>query len=148
VERYVQRGYPEPEARNLAEEKVRQEQELSSVRDMKYDMEIRDLTKDTFFADADTFKSELKEKMKSLNIGAEEAYMMVRGRARAQEIKLETEQRAAVKKKTKKPAGAKPSPVTSPYKLDEHDKKALAELQKAQPETGWTVEKYHKLMKE
>lgn len=151
VQQYLERGYPEFEATNLAKRDVTHDRELESLKSRFQDSEIKDLSRSgDFFSDAETFTDEIKEKMKSLNISAKDAYMLVRGETRSYEVQLKKEQRAAVQRKqttSKTVTTAKTTTPTSPYKLDENDKKALAGLQKAQPDGGWSVEKYYKLMK-
>ena len=150
-EEFVQRGWPEQEAEYQAAEKVRQQENERKLQDKLTDIEIKDLAKsDSFYADAETFKDDLKEKMRELNCDAETAYMLIRGKARTKEMQIEREATAQARRKSasaKKTESAAPSSPKNPYPLDDHDKKALAELQKVQPDAGWTVEKYHKLMK-
>ena len=151
VQGYIERGYPEFEATTLAKRDVTHDRELESLKSRFQDSEIKDLSRSgDFFSDAETFADEIKDKMKSLNIGAKDAYMLVRGETRSQEVQLKKEQRAAVQRKqatSKTVTTAKATAPTSPYKLDENDKKALVGLQRAQPDGGWSVEKYYKLMK-
>lgn len=152
VSELIDRGWPAAEAELQASEKVRQRQEAEEVKLKLLDFEIKDLAKsDPFYSDAEAFKDEIKDKMRDLKCDAETAYMLLRGKARTREVQLQREQREQVKRKspaaTKKVASAMPEPPKSPYKLDDADKKALAELQKAQPDAKWTAEKYHKLMK-
>lgn len=149
----VNRGWPESEAEMLARQEVERDRDRLEMKSRTAEYDIRDLARsDDFFSDAEAFKDEIKEKMLSLNIDARDAYMLVRGPARMQEVQLEREQRDVAErrtnKQTKKIENASAAPVKSPYKLDADDKKALAELQKAQPNAGWTPEKYAKLMKE
>ena len=151
VQGYLERGYPEFEAATLAKRDVSHDRELESLKARFQDTEIKDLSRSgDFYSDAETFTDEIKDKMKSLNISAKDAYMLVRGETRSYEVQLKKEQRAAVQRKqttSKTVTTAKATAPTSPYKLDENDKKALAGLQKAQPDGGWSLEKYYKLMK-
>ena len=151
AQQYLERGYPEFEARNLAKRDVSHDRELESLKSRFQDTEIKDLSRSgDFYSDAETFTDEIKDKMKSLNISAKDAYMLIRGETRSYEVQLKKEQRAAAQRKqttSKTVTTAKPTAPTSPYKLDEDDKKALGALQKAQPDSGWSVEKYYKLMK-
>jgi hypothetical protein len=151
VQEYISQGYPEPTAIYHAEERVRQSRENDEVKSRLLDLDIRDLTKsDSFFADAMSYKDEIKEKIRQYGIGAEEAYMMIRGPVRTREIMTQQEQLNANKRRQvehKKVTNSTPAAPQNPYKLDEVDKRALAGLQKAQPEVSWTAEKYYKLMK-
>lgn len=148
---YMERGYPEAEAQHLAQKDVSQKQELSELKERQWNYDIKDLAKsDVFFADAEAYKDEIKGKMRDLKIGAEEAYMLLRGRARTLEMKTEIEQSNLAKRQKaegKKTVNAAPSAPKNPYALDETDQKALARLRRADPEGKWTAEKYHKLMK-
>jgi hypothetical protein len=148
---YIERGYPEAEAKQLASKDVSQKQELSELKERQWDYDIKDLAKsDVFFADAEAFKDEIKGKMRDLKIGAEEAYMLLRGRSRTLEMKTEIEQSNLAKRQKaegKKTVNASPSAPKNPYALDADDQKALARLRRIDPEGKWTAEKYHKLMK-
>lgn len=148
---YIERGYPEAEAQHLAQKDVGQKQELSELKERQWNYDIKDLAKsDVFFADAEAYRDEIKGKMRDLKIGAEEAYMLLRGRARTLEMKTEIEQNNLAKRQKaegKKAVNAAPSAPKNPYALDETDQKALARLRRADPEGKWTAEKYHKLMK-
>lgn len=150
-EDFVRRGYPDEEADYLAGEKVKQKQRDEQVQSKLVDMEIKDLARgDSFYADAESFKDEIKEKMREKGVDAEEAYMLIRGKARVREVKLEEEQRNLAQRRkttTKKVENAPSSAAKNPYPLDDADKKALAGLQKMSPDAQWNVEKYYKLMK-
>lgn len=151
VQQLIERGWPEYEAQVQAQEKISQRQEIERLKDKQLDFDIRELAaSDEFYSDAASYKDDIKEKMRLYNVDVREAYMLIRGRSRMRELQVQNEQRAAAKRtktKTKKVENAKSMPVSTPYKLDDYDKKALAELQKAQPEAGWSVEKYFKMMK-
>lgn len=141
-------GYPEHEAIRQAEEKIQLKHELAELRAGQLDNKIRDLAaSDSFYADATSFKSELRDIMTSKNVDAEEAYMLLRGKSRIREVALQNEQRQLAKKKEKRVESASPAPSKNPYPLDVDDKKALAGLQKSQPDSGWTAKKYYELMK-
>lgn len=148
---YIERGYPEAEAQHLANKDVSTKQEISELKELQYDYNIKELAKsDVFFADAETYKAEIKEKMHSLKVGAEEAYMLLRGRTRTREMQTELEQSNLAKRQKaegKKVASAAPSAPKTPFPLDADDQKALARLRRIDPEGKWTAEKYHKLMK-
>jgi len=148
---YIERGYPETEAQHLASKDVSQKQKIDALEERQFDYDIKDLAKgDTFFADAETYKAEIKGKMRDLKIGPEDAYMLLRGRARTLEMKTEIEQSNLAKRQKaegKKTVNAAPSAPKNPYALDADDQKALVRLRRADPEGKWTAEKYHKLMK-
>ncbi len=96
---FVQRGYPEQEAWNLANDKVNREFEDRKAREKYesklFDLEIKDLVKnDAFYSDAESFKDEIKEKMRKLDCSMQDAYMLVRGPSRAREYQMQQEQRA------------------------------------------------------
>jgi len=147
----IDRGWPEEEAAKMAEDKVKQQHDTEEIKSKLFDVDIKDLARsDAFFADATSFAEDIKAKMNEWKCDAETAYMALRGKTRTKEFQREQEQRTLVKKRQtedKKVPNAAPVALKSQYKLDEHDKKALAGLQKAQPEAGWDAAKYYKMMK-
>jgi hypothetical protein len=143
----------------LSEQFANIRKELKSVKVPQddFDDEIDDLTKNEMTSDAKTYKDAIVAKYKELkakgaDIDMETAYYMVRSpRLRMKEIIEEKEQKQALKRqevetKPSTPQSA-PSSPKSPYPLDEDDKKALKGLQYAQPNAGWTEERYFKIMK-
>lgn len=144
-------GYPEPEAMRLAEKEVHARRETEEIKSKLLDAEIRDLARnDDFYADAESFKEDIKEKMRSHGIPADEAYLLIRGKARMREVQVQREQREIAQKKTtpaKKPASSAPSAPKNPYPMTDEEKTILKRLQEMQPEAGWTSEKFHKTMK-
>jgi hypothetical protein len=150
VQQYLERGYPEFEAKNLAKRDVTNDRELESLKSRFQDTEVRDLARSgDFYSDAETFTDEIKDKMKTLNISAKDAYMLIRGETRTHEVQTKKEQRSAAQRKanSKAPATAQSTAPKTAYKLDDDDKKALTALQRMNPDAGWSVEKYYKLMK-
>lgn len=151
VQEYIERGYPEYEAQNLAQRDIEQKREIEELRNWRLEESIKELSRsDPFFSDAEAFKDEIKTKMKELKCDAATAYMTIRGPARMKEYQTEQEQRNLVKRRTvegKKVTNATPTPIKSEFELDEYDKKALAGLQKLMPDAGWTAKKYFELMK-
>ncbi len=147
----VEKGYSEEDAWKIAEDKADAEREREESRSLRMDTEIERLVSDPFFADAETYADELKEAMReNKKISVRQAYMMVRGEARTREFQQEQEQKNLNNRRKaegKKIVSSSPSSVTSPYKLDEDDKKALARLRRADPEAKWTVQKYYEIMK-
>lgn len=141
---YLTRGYPENEAKQLASEKVEQQLNISKVESRLMDMDIKDLTKDPFFADAEAYADEIKETMRSMKVDAEKAYMVIRGPVRMREYQVEQEQQKTVKRTEKKVTNSKPMASKDPYPLSQDEAKTLAGLQKAQPDAGWTKEKLYK----
>ncbi len=147
---YVNRGYPEDEALRLAEKDVNQRSKLEALEAKQLDYDIKDLAKDPFFADAETYRDDIKEKIRDLKCDAETAYMLIRGKTRTREFQTVQEQKNLNQRRKveqKKVVSASPSAPKNPYPLDDHDKKALAGLQKAQPGANWTAEKYYKTLK-
>lgn len=146
---YVANGWPEAEAQRMTNKDLYQKQESEKVNEKLLEFEIKDLAKsDSFYADAVSFKEEIKEKVRKLGISVEDAYMMVHGKSRVSEYKTQQEQlKLHDRRPQKKVANAAPSAPKNPYPLDEHDRKALAELKKAQPGRGWDEKKYYELMK-
>lgn len=118
------------------------------------DDEILSLAKsDPFFEDAEAYKSDIAALMESKGVSAENAYMILRGRARTREIREDVEQLRLANKRVEPVAPTEPVTISSgapqnPYPLDANDHKALEALQKSQPWAQWTAEKYYKTMKE
>jgi hypothetical protein len=149
---FVGRGYPEVEAKRLADEKLELKREIEQARRDRMEGQVERLARsEEFYADADTFKDELLDIMREKSVDAKQAYLLFRGDIRLKELQTKTEQRNLVQRKDateKKVATAAPAPVESSFKdMDNDDKKALAMLQQMQPDAGWTPEKYKKLRK-
>ena len=155
----VGKGWREDAAEMLARQEMRlrdQETRIETAH-MKTEIERLAVKKDVFFSDAEAFEDELLEKMRSLKVSAEEAYMMLRGKTRMHELQQQAEQRTAAKrKKTGQPKAQKevetatPRSIEPKYKLSQVDKDAAAGLRKMQKERGqpvtWTDEAYYKMM--
>lgn len=150
----VERRWPADEAARLAVEQVGTEHRMRDLEERQFSAtasgEIKELARsDDFFADAEAYADEIRETMQSKSVSAEDAYMLLRGRARTREMATVREQRAAATRRTgpsKKVESASPTAPKAGPKLDADDRKALAELQKVQPAAGWTPEKYAKMM--
>ena len=162
--RYIEAGYDEGLADMLAED-------LANIREIgtakkKYDEddilddEIKDLSRtDEYFADAVQYSGDIKEKInefkkKGVDLTVEDAFALVsNNRRKNKEYYENSTQREIIRNKnsgngqTNVPTANGTKPDTR-YKLDSDDRKALAELQKIQPEANWTPEKYHKIMKQ
>ena len=157
-QKYVAKGVDEELAEAFAEEFASLKSEVrkasfKELEDTTIDDDIKELSKDGFFADAMTYKREIQDAVKSfkakgIDLDVEDAYFKVRGKSRLNEYRTEIEQKALLNRRNAEEKGtpsAKPSAPKDPYPLDENDKKALAGLQKAQPDVGWTAEKYYKM---
>jgi hypothetical protein len=149
---FIGRGYPETEARLLAEERIEVRRELEQARRDRMEGQVERLARsEEFYADADTFKDELLDIMREKNVDAKQAYLLHRGDLRLKELQTKTEQRNLAQRKdatNKKVATAAPAPVESDYSgLNNEDKRVLAELQRMQPDAGWNAEKFKKMRK-
>lgn len=149
---YIQRGYPDTEAYRLAYDTVTKEAEQRKAQEKYetklFDIELKELAKtDAFFSDAVTYRDEIKDKMRKFDCSVQDAYMLVRGPSRQREWITQQEQRAKVKPAQKKVETSSAQPMKSKYPLDADDRRALAELQKMQPEAAWTAEKFYKMTK-
>lgn len=145
---YVEQGFPEQLAQTWAKGAVQQRMEQDEIKSKLLKLEIRDLAKsDEFYADAESFASEIIGLMREKQLDAGQAYLLIRGQTRLKEVELNRQQRELARKKepVKKVESSTPTKVKDPYPLDDVDKKTLAELQKAAPEKGWTKEKYWKI---
>lgn len=155
----IGKGFTPEFAEFFTEQMTEIRQELKSLKAPKetlYDDDIEDLAKDELTGDAKEYKTEIIAKIKEfkdkgIEIDAETAYFKVRNpKQRLKELVLDREQKMQLKRSEGEEKEVPPSTPTQPktqYPLDETDKKALANLQKIQPEAGWTNEKFFKLMK-
>lgn len=161
--KYVKKGYDEELAdlisEDFAEIKTSLNNNKSNYEDVILD-EIEELKKDPLFSDADDYRNEIinkinETKKKGYDLDVEDAYILVsrQGRNRYKEKKVNDTQREVIKRKNKgtgktNVATSGSSSTAPKYVLDEHDKIALKQLQKMQPDAKWTQEKYFKTMKE
>jgi hypothetical protein len=143
--KYVQDGV-DPEVAKLF---AAQDEKMAKIEDMDRNSQIDKLATGDFFSDAPTYKDEIKERMRRYNISAEEAYMMVRGPLRAKELANQQAQLALYSKEEAEEKGLETGPAgtkkVKTYPLwEKEDDRALRGLQEAQPNAGWTKEKYYK----
>jgi hypothetical protein len=98
-------------------------------------------------------KKEIIEKVKKYrkadpDFSVEDALNLIKpSKIRLSELKTDIEQKQAMARRNvenKKVANSSSSSVKDPYPLDEADRKALKGLQEAQPDKGWTAEKFYK----
>jgi len=155
IDDYVKQGYPQPTAEFHANKVIEQDREIketqAKLQDKLVNMEIKDLARsDPFYADAESFKDEIKGLMKTKELDAEQAYMMIRGKARTKEMQIEQQQTAQAKRTkavSRKVVNATAPAAKNPYPLDADDKKALKGLQDMFPEEKWNAAKYWKYHK-
>jgi hypothetical protein len=142
-------GYTPEAAKAEAEERYQSKRKLDQIEQRLLNSEILELSKSNeVYADAMTYKDDIRAKMQELDVDAEQAYLLVRGSSRMKEIATATEQRALAKRgatSDKRVESSSATSVKTPYNLSATDRKALKGLQEAQPDMGWTAEKYHKL---
>jgi hypothetical protein len=158
-QKYIQKGYDEDFADSLAEDfaSLKSELKKSTRKDQDtLDEDIEDLaSQDVFYSDAMAYKKEIKSKIgefkkKGHELSVEDAYTLIRGKTRAKELKEDLEQKEILSKRgapKSKTINASSSAPKNPYPLDDADKKALERLQRRQPESSWTAEKYYKMFK-
>lgn len=123
--------------------------------------ELTDLAEDDYFSDALDYRipiiKMMKEyKSKGIEISTEQAYLNVVGiaklklKSKTRDIKKNTakryEQKAKGNMQYKKVSAGDSNGPTTKYKLSSDDLKALSELQKAQPNAGWTKQKLWKML--
>lgn len=153
---YIDDGLSEEAAEKRADREAKRDSQLKKLESMITGLsspvvdEIKELAEaDEFFSDAASFKNDIAKKMKEhKGISAEEAYMMLRGRERAREIKQNLEvrtryERKEVEQKSVPSSGS--GKAKELYPLDEEDKKTLQTMQRLKPEDKWTAEKLWKL---
>lgn len=155
--RLVNQGYSEEEAREEAEEvyytRQMARQSKKESEEKSFRLQLKELaTTDNFYKDCELYADEIKAKIKKIpDIDVEEAYMLVRGGLGRKEFKEDLEQRQAIARRnvaTRSGFASNGGSMNSKYQLDDNDKKALAQLQKVQPESGWNAEKYYKFVKQ
>jgi hypothetical protein len=159
-QKYIDKGVDEDVAEAFADEfaNIKAEVKKASFKELEnssVEEDLKDMSKDAFFSDALTYKKEIINTLntyraKGIDLSLEDAYIKVRGKSRLNEYKTEIEQKALNNRRNVEEKGipaAKPTSPKDPYPLDEADKKALAGLQKAQPQAGWDAKKYYTMMK-
>ena len=142
-------GYTEDAAKAEAEDRYQSKQRLDKVEQRLLESDIRELSKSNdVYADAMTYKDDIRAKMQELSIDAEQAYLLVRGSSRMKEVATAAEQRALAKRgesEGKRVESSSATSVKTPYKLSAKEQEALQALKDYQPEANWTPEKYHKM---
>ena len=149
-QQYIERGWPEQEAALQAQEKIEAKREFEENRRFRMEYEVKDLARaDEFYADAETFKDDIISTMREKSVGAEEAYMMLRGKVRIKELQTKQEQRSLVRRREvtqKKVASASAAPVASEWKgLDQDDRKGIAKWNEMFPSDPMTPERWKKV---
>lgn len=159
-QKYIDKGFDEELADSLAEEfaTLKSEVKKASFKELDnsaIDDDLKELSRDSFFSDAPTYKNEIQAlvkdyKAKGIELDVEEAYFKIRGKSRMREYRTDIEQKALLdrqKGEDKKLPASTPKAPKDPYPLDDTDKKALEGLQRLDAKGGWNAEKYYKLMK-
>lgn len=162
--RYLEMGVEDNVAQALAEDffetyLLTTKNKKDSLADI-VDSEIEDLARsDEFFSDASSHRDSILLKIKEMEkkgieIGVEEAYILVtKGRNRAKTFSQNKQNREILENKktlNNKKLNVDTSSGGVPkqsFKLDKEDKKALAGLQKMQPDKNWDAKKYWETMK-
>jgi hypothetical protein len=158
---YMKDGYNEDladrMANDLAELKTSILQQQKTNSSSYIDEEIEELSSDPLFRDIGEYRELIAEKIKDTkkkgyDLAVEDAYVLVsKGfKSKLKDQRVNDTQRDVLNRKNKGTVktnvATSNSTSTSPkYKLDADDKKALLELQKMQPNSKWTVEKYYKM---
>jgi len=151
---FVDDGFDEVVAEKLAAREAKTTNEIKKLSEIVSNIynpvkdEIKELAKsDEFFSDAMAYEQDIAAKMKQLNCGAEEAYIVLRGRERTREIRENLEVRAQYEKSEKEEKALPQSAAGKSkelYPLTDDEKASLKLLQRLKPKEGWTVEKYWK----
>lgn len=85
------------------------------------------------------------------DFGVEQALALIKPpKVKVHELRTQIEQEnlySRGKAESRRVDNASPSKPKNPYPLDDADRKALAKLREMQPDSGWTPEKYYKMMK-
>lgn len=165
-QKYLSMGYNEELAEELAKD-LAEVRGLATKSKAKNDIEIAilediaDMSKDPLYEGIEEYEDAILKKVtearrKGFDLEIEDAYFMVskyQKRTKAKEKRVNDSQREVIERKqvngtstTNVPTSGGSAPKVK-YNLDAHDKKALAGLQKAQPDAKWTAEKYYNMMK-
>ncbi len=148
---YVERGYAEPEAKMLAQRDVDEKAKHEEIERRLMDFDVRDLARTgEFFSDAETYKEQITDVMREKRLTAKEAYLLIRGETRVNELQTKKEQRDLIRKseEPKKPQNSSPAPMNSDYSgLTNDDRTVLSMLQKSFPDAGWTPQKFREYKK-
>jgi hypothetical protein len=148
-------GYTEAVAKREVEARFDERRKLADIERRLMLREIRDLARDgTLYAGADKYEDEICDAMKKYGVDAKKAYFLVCDpdivEAALHDKQTEREQVNLVKRaetEAKRVETAAPTPVKAGPRLSPADLRALKRLQEAQPDAGWTAEKYAEMMK-
>lgn len=157
--KYIDKGYDEDLAVLIADDLINIKSEfkkskLKEKRNNSFEDDLKELSRQSYYNDALTFKKEIKTKIdefskNGIDLSPEDAYQLVRGKTRIKEFITDTEQKEALRRRSEESSSKVPNASSvspkNPFPLDESDKRALAGLQKLQPASGWTAEKYWKI---
>lgn len=156
--KWLDREFDEATAEAIAEEMAAVYTEFGKAKTSKQealiDMEIEELSDDSFYSDIKNHKQEIKSKIKSfkkagVDLTIQDAYLMIVGvTTKLKESKIDAEVKASVKNSTSttsKSANVATSSGSSKskYSLSREDAKNLRRLQKAQPDAKWDAKKYY-----
>jgi hypothetical protein len=164
-QKYLKMGYNEELATELAND-LAEVRGLASNKTQKNNIEtaisedIADLSIDPLYKDIKEYEDEIIQKVsdakrKGYDLEVEDAYLMVskhKKKTKHKEQQLNDEQIEIIQRKqdrtttTSNVATSSSANTKSKFNLDAYDKKALSELQKAQPNAKWTAEKYYNMM--
>lgn len=159
--KYLKGGYNEELADMLAEDLTKIKEDLYKKGKDNYELiddDIEDLQTDPIFADIADYRTDIINKItemkkKGIDINTEDAYVLVRGtKSRLKDYKTNKTQANVLNRKnrgnvTSNVQTASSSGGSVKYDLDKDDRLALADLQKMQPDAGWTAKKYYEMMK-
>lgn len=158
-QKWIDRGYDEDMAKAMAEDLTEVVNTLHAGNETNTDRlikaEIDELSAVDDYTDIVSYKDRIvdtikKGKTAGLEIGVEQAYFMLAGNTKIKEIKNKQTVLNRLnnnnKGKSELPTGQGDAKETK-YQLDADDKKALAGLQKMQPEMNWTAKKYFETIK-
>ncbi len=146
--KYVQDGVDPQVAKHFAEHDAK----LAKIEEMRIAGEIKELSQKDLYSDAKDHIDEIKKAMQTYGVPANQAYMMTQWNdLKAKEFAEKQAQLALYDKDetTEKEVETGPSGIAKQKTYpswDKEDDKALHELQKAQPDAGWTKESYYKMM--
>jgi hypothetical protein len=159
-QKWIDRGYDEEMAKAMADDLTEVVSTLHAGAESNTDRllkaEVDELSATDDFNDIGSYKDRIvdtikKGKTAGLEISVEQAYLMMAGKNKLKEIRNKETVINRINNTNKGtgeiPTGQGEKPDNR-YQLDADDKKALAQLQKFQPDYGWTAKKYYESVKQ
>lgn len=145
TQQLINQGMDPVLAQSYAKDQTRLAQYEHSIKEKERNLELKELTSETFYQDAELFRDELFDYAERHNLSLRDAYMVIRGPERMKEIERQTEQRVInnQKKKLKTKVDVKPSGANKPKPKIQLTKDELDVAK----EMGLTAQEFYNLKK-